>query len=53
MKMKMMPIVICALGTVNKGLVQGLADLEIKGVETVQTTSLFRSARILRRVQEI
>ena len=46
-------IVIAALGTVIKGLVQGLEDLEIEGrVETVQTTALLRSARILRRVLE-
>ena len=35
------PIVIGALGTVTKGLVQGLKDLEITGrVETIQTTAL-------------
>ena len=48
------PIVIDALARVSKGLVQGLEDLEITGqVETVQTTELLRSARILRRVLEI
>ena len=42
-------IVIGALGTVTKGLVQGQEDLEIRGrVETIQTTALLRSARILR-----
>ena len=36
------------LGTVTKTLVQGLEDLEIRGrVETIQTTALLRSARIL------
>ena len=46
-----MPIVIGALGTTPKGLVKGLEDLEIRGqVETTQTTTLLRSARILRRV---
>ena len=40
------------LGTVIKGLVQGLDDLEIiRQVETIQTTALLRSARILRTVQ--
>ena len=34
-------IVVGALGTVTKGLVQGLEDLEIRGrVETIQTTTL-------------
>ena len=51
--MTIIPIVISALGTVTKGLVQGLEDLEIIGwVETIQTTALLRSARILRRVLE-
>ena len=46
-------IVIGALGTVTKGLIKGLEDLEIRGrVETIQTTALLRSARILRRVLE-
>ena len=45
--------IIGALGTVTKGLVQGLEDLEIIGqVETIQTTALLRSARILRRILE-
>ena len=53
MKVKFIPIVIGALGTVIKGLVQGLEDLEIREwVETIQTTALLRSARILRRVLE-
>ena len=53
MKMKMMtPILIGVFGTILKGLVKGLQDLEIRGlVETIQTTAL-RSARILRRVLE-
>ena len=47
------PIVIDALSTVTKGLIQGLEDLEIRGqVETIQTTALLRSARKLRRVLE-
>ena len=53
MKMTMILIVIGGFGTVTKELVQGLEDLEIKGrVETIQTTVLLRSARILRRVLE-
>ena len=51
MKVTVTPIVIGILGTVTKGLEQGLEDLEIRGrVETIQTTALLRSARILRRV---
>ena len=53
MKVTFMPIVIGAFGTVIKGLIKGLEDLEIAGqVETIQTTALLRSARILRRVLE-
>ena len=37
----------------NKGLLKGLADLEVGGwVETIQTTAQWRTARILRRVLE-
>ena len=53
MKVTIIPIVIGALGTVTKGLVQKREDLEIIGrVETVQTTPLLRSTRILRKVLE-
>ena len=53
MKVKIVPIVIGALGTVTKGLLKGLEDLEFSGrVETIQTTALLRTARILRRVLE-
>ena len=53
MKVTIIPFVICDLGTVTKGLVQGLADLEIKGgVETIQATALLRSAIILKRVMK-
>ena len=53
MKVTVIPIVIGELGIITKGLVQGLEDLEIRGqVETIQTTALLRSARILRRVRE-
>ena len=51
MKVTVIPIVIDALSTVTKGLVKGLEVLEIIAqVETIQTTTLLRSARILRRV---
>ena len=49
MKVTIVPIVIGALGTVTKGLLKGLEDLEVGGrVETIQTTALLRTARILR-----
>ena len=48
MKVTVIPIVVGALGTIPKGLVKGQEDLEINGqVETIQTTVLLRSARIL------
>ena len=53
MNVMVIPIVIDALDTVIKELVQRLEDLEIGGrLETNQTTVLLRSVRILRRVQE-
>ena len=53
MKVAIVPIVIDAFGTITKGLLKGLEDLEIGGrVETIQTTALLRTARILRRVLE-
>ena len=53
MKVTIVPIVIGALGTVTKRLLKGLEDLEIGGqVETIQTTALLRTARILTRVLE-
>ena len=52
MKMTVIPIVIGALATITKGLIQRLEDVEIRGqLETIQTTTL-RSGRILRRVLE-
>ena len=52
-KVTIVPIVIGALGTITKGLLKGLEDLEVGGrVETIQTTALLRTARILRRVLE-
>ena len=53
MKVTIVPIVIGALGTITKGLLKALEDLEVGGrVETIQTTALLRTARILRRVLE-
>ena len=53
MKMMVIQIVIGVLGTVTKGMVEGVKNLEIRGwVETIQTTVLLRSARIFRRVLE-
>ena len=49
--MTIVPIVIGAFGTVTKGLLKGQEGLEVGGrVETIQTTELLRTARILRRV---
>ena len=51
--MTIIPIVIGAFGTVTKGLLKVLEDLEVGGrVETIQTTALLRTARILRRALE-
>ena len=51
MKVTIIPIVIGAFGTVTKGLLKGLEDLEVGDrVETIQTTALLKTARILRRV---
>ena len=53
MKITIIPIVIGALSTVTKGLLQGLEDLQIRvRVEAIQTTASLRSARITRRVLE-
>ena len=53
MQVTIISIVIGAFGTVSKGLLKGLEDLEVGGrVETIQTTTLLRTARILRRVLE-
>ena len=54
MKVTIIPIVIGIFGTVTKGLLKELEDLEVGGrVKTIQTTTLLRTARILRRVLEI
>ena len=53
MKVTVIPNIIGALGTVTKGFVKGLEELEIRGcVETIQKIALLRSARILKRVLE-
>ena len=46
MKVTIVPIVIGALGTVTKGLLKGLEDLEIGGrVESIQTNSIARDGQ--------
>ena len=53
MKVTIVPIVIGALGTITKGLLKGLEELEIgRRTETIQMTALIRTAKILRRVLE-
>ena len=53
MKVTIIPIMIGTFGTVTKGLLKELEDLEVGGrVETIQTTTLLRTARILRRILE-
>ena len=53
MQVTIIPIVTGAFRTVTKGLLKGLEDLEVEGrVETIQTTALLRTTRILRRVLE-
>ena len=53
MKVIIIPIVIGAFGTVTKGLIKGLEDMEVgRRVETIQNIALLRTARILRRVLE-
>ena len=53
MKVTIIPIVIGAFGTVTKGVLNGLEDMEVGGrMETIQTTALLRTAIILRKVLE-
>ena len=53
MKVPVIPIVIGSFGTITKGLVHRVEELEIGGlVATIQTTALLRSASILRSVLE-
>ena len=52
MKVTIIPIVFGAFGEVTKGLLKGLEYVEIRGPEeTIQTTTLLRTVRILRRVR--
>ena len=51
MKVTFIPIVFGALGRDTEALLKVQEDLEKRGrIETIQTTTLLRSARILRRV---
>ena len=53
MKVMIAPIVIGVFGTITKGLLKDLEDLEVRvRVEIIQMTALLRTARILRRVLE-
>ena len=53
MKVTIVPIVIGAFGTITKGLLKDLEDLEVgRRVETIQMRALLRTARILKSVQE-
>ena len=53
MKVTIIPIVIGAFGTVTKGILNGLEDLEVGDrVETIKITAFLKTARILRRVLE-
>ena len=53
MKVTFIPNVIGALSTVTKGLLKRQEYLELKGgVEIIQTTTLLKPTRILRRVLE-
>ena len=53
MKVTIEPIVIGASSTITKGLLKGLEDFGVGGrVETIQMTSLLKTARILTRVLE-
>ena len=53
MKVTIILIGFGAFGTVTKGLLKGLEDFEVGNrVETIQTTALLKTARILRKVLE-
>ena len=53
MKVMIVPIVTGAFGTVTKGLLKGLEDLEVGGrMKTIQTTAFLKTTRILRIVLE-
>ena len=53
MNVTVIAIAVGAFGTILNRLVKGLEELEIRGqLETIHTTELLRSARIMRRVLE-
>ena len=53
MKVTFISIIFGTLGTVTKGFIKGLVDLEMKRrAETIQTAALWRSVRMLRSVLE-
>ena len=53
MKVTVITVIIGAHRTIAKGFVKKLEKLEIGGrAETLQTTALLRSARIVRRIEE-
>ena len=53
MKVTIVPIAIAAFGSVTKGLLKGIKDLEVGGrVEIIQTTALLWTARILKWILE-
>ena len=53
MRLKVIPIIVAALGSVSKSLEKGLEELEIsERIETIQTTVFLKSIRILKRVLE-
>ncbi len=53
MQVTIIPSAIGTFGTVTKGLLKGLEDLEVDGrVETIDMTALLRTTGILRRVLE-
>ena len=46
MRVTIVPIAIGSFGTVTKGLLKGLEDLEVGGrMETIQTTVLLKTAK--------
>ena len=52
-KVTIIPFLSGAFGIVTKGFLMGLDDLEVWGcVETIQTTALLKTSRILKRVLE-
>ena len=52
-KLLNMKVTIIPIGTVTKGLLKGLEDLEVGGwMEIIETTAFLKMARILRRVLE-